>query len=99
MEKGGENYLKAKRERIMEIITPICDACNIRDYDYVVDDNLDEWLVLDGTRICCTATSVEYIIPELYGYMFIKNWKRPWRGALGEHQDDVLNEITLFWKK
>ena len=97
MEKARERerYLNAKREMVIEAITPICDVCHIRDYDYIIDDNLEEWLMLDGTYICCTATSVEFIISDLYGYLFLKYWKRP----LGKHQDDVFDQIKLFWKK
>lgn len=64
-------YRNSKRETVLDTIKPICDAFCISDYDYyyIIDE---EYLDIEGQRICCTHDSIGAVVNELICYIFMQ---------------------------
>lgn len=85
-----------KREEVLQAIKPICEAFNIKDYDYVVsDDGRIERLVVNGVHIGCSCNSILATIDELIGYIFITRYCR--NRSLGAFETQVKNQIKRYW--
>lgn len=85
-------YLKKKREDVLNIIKPICETFHIEDYDYIVKDNLQkETLKLNNTYISCSGNSIDAIKDEVIGYIFYNTYCRN-RGLL-----DIQRKIKKYW--
>lgn len=70
---SAQEYKDHKREKVIEVIKPICDAFGIRNYDYIVDVKKGiERLVLEGQQIMCMENSIGATVEELVGYIFVK---------------------------
>lgn len=89
-------YLKEKRVMVLEEIKPICEAFGITDYDYEVKSTGQrEILVINGTRIGCSANSISAVVDELIGYLFINIWCR--NRYLGTFSTQSKNVIKQYW--
>ena len=87
-------YLQQKRLEVLNQIKPICDVFNIK-YDYDIQD-LREVLILDGQKIGCTSNSIDAIVDEVIGYIFITMYcSRRWF----PFKSQVKNSITRYWLK
>lgn len=83
-----------KWEEVMIAIQPICEAFQIR-YDYVTS-NRTEILILDGQQIGCTSNSIDAIIDEVIGYIFITRYCQDRNFPF---KTQVKNSITKYWLK
>ena len=90
-------YLIKKREKVLLTIKPICELFYISDYDYEITENGGEYLRLYTTRICCTINSIESVVIELIGYIFVAVWVR--NRSLGAFERQTLNVIKQYWVK
>lgn len=69
-------YLIEKRLEVLEAIKPMCEAFNIKDYDYEVNTETgSEYLRIGDTKICCNCNSVWAVQQELVGWIFLIYWK------------------------
>jgi len=85
-----------KRDKVLKAISPIMEAFDIKDYDYEVN-NTKETLRIYNTRIGCTANSIDAIIDEIIGYIFINRWCR--YRSLGTFSTQAKNVIKRYWEK
>ncbi len=91
-------YLKQKRLEVLNAIKPICEAFNITDYDYEINDDMyTEVLRLNNTKINCSINSISAIIDEVIGYLFINYYCE--NRSLGAFETQVKNRITRTWMK
>lgn len=89
--------LNQKRHDVLEAIAPICSAFKIDDYDYIVSETgQSETLRIYDTHIGCSCNSIEAIIDELIGYLFVKRYCR--HRSIGAFQPRMINEIRRYWK-
>lgn len=63
-------YFKGKREAVLNTIKPICEAFEITDYDYILNEK-QERLVIEGTQISCVCNSIGATVRELIAYLFV----------------------------
>ena len=66
-----ENSYKQKREKVLEVIKPICEVFGIKDYDYVCNSE-KERLVLEGQEIGCRCNSIGATVMELINYIWLE---------------------------
>ena len=96
MTKEGMKRLKDKRVEVLKAIKPICEAFYIKDYDYVIQETGQiETLVLNGQRIGCSCNSIEAVINEVIGYIFVKIYCR--NNYIGAFRTQTLNVIKQYW--
>ena len=81
-----------KREQVINALGDIAKALNIK-LDYVVDETR-EYLVCDDIKICTNDTSVCGIREELFGYVFLREWKYRYLGAFDKQ---TRNHIKQYW--
>lgn len=94
--KERMEYLESKRLQVLEAIEPICKAFNITDYDYEIrETGQTETLVINDTKIGCSCNSIDAVINELIGYIFIKVWCR--QRSLGTFSTQAKNVIKQYW--
>lgn len=87
--------LKKKRIEVLKAIKPICEAFNL-EYDYIVKETgQTETLVLNGQKIGCSCNSIEAIINEIIGYLFVKIYCR--NNWIGNFRTQTLNVIKQYW--
>ena len=89
------NYFAEKVRQIDKEIAPICKVFNINDYGYEVDENRNEFLVLNGQKIGCTGNSISAVIDELIGYIIITKYCR--NRSLGAFDKQSKNYIKRYW--
>lgn len=90
-------YLQQKRLEVLEAIKPICEAFNIKDYDYEINEIVPtEALRIYDTRIGCTCNSISATIEELVGWIFIRIWRNRSIGAFNKQSKNV---IKRYWIK
>lgn len=95
MTKERYEELKSKRKEVLEAIKPICEAFNIK-YDYIVkEEGQTETLVLNGQKIGCSYNSIEAVINEVIGYIFVKIYCR--NNYIGAFRTQTLNVIKQYW--
>ena len=88
--------LEEKRKEVLESIKPIMEAFEITDYDYVVKaEGRTETLVINGQKIGCSANSINAIIDEVIGYLFVKIYSR--NRYIGAFRTQTLNVIKQYW--
>ena len=71
-EVGAADYYEKKRETVLETIKPICEAFEITDYDYKIDDFGDyaiERLIIEGSVLVCTMNSIAATVRTLVNYI------------------------------
>lgn len=88
-----ENKYKQKRERVLEVIKPICDAFEITDYDYICNSK-KEHLLIEGQEIGCRSNSIGATVMELVNYI--------WINIVAENrsfcfQNQCLNSLRRHW--
>ena len=87
--------LNIKRTEVLEAIKPMCEAFNL-EYDYIVKETgQTETLVLNGQKIGCSCNSIEAIINEIIGYLFVKIYCR--NNWIGNFKTQTLNVIKQYW--
>lgn len=87
--------LNIKRTEVIKAIKPICEAFNLQ-YDYIVKETgQTETLVLNGQKIGCSCNSIEAIINEIIGYLFVKIYCR--NNWIGNFRTQTLNVIKQYW--
>lgn len=87
--------LKKKKEEVLKAIKPICEAFGI-EYDYIVkDEGQRETLVLNGQKIGCSCNSINAVINEVIGYIFVKIYCR--NNWIGHFRTQTLNVIKQYW--
>lgn len=91
---ANQEYLEQKRIEILEKIKPICEAFKITDYDYHVEKGIERLRIYE-TYIGCSLNSIDAVIDELVGYIFVKRWTR--NRHLGAFQTQILNVIKRYW--
>ena len=95
MTKERYKELKNKREEVLKAIKLICEAFNI-DYDYIIkEEEQTETLVLNGQKIGCSCNSIEAVINEVIGYIFVKIYCR--NNYIGAFRTQTLNVIKQYW--
>lgn len=90
--------LQKKRRRVLEAIDPICAVFNIKDYDYIVrETGQHETLRIYNTYIGCTDNSIEAVIEELIGWIFVKIYCK--ERYIGAFSTQTLNVVKQYWLK
>lgn len=89
-----ETQDKTKRERVLEVIKPICEVFGITDYDYILT-NEKERLVVEGQEIGTRLNSIGATVMELINYI--------WINTVAENksfcfQKQCLNSLKRYWK-
>lgn len=89
-----ETQDKTKRERVLEVIKPICEVFDITDYDYILT-NEKERLVVEGQEIGTRLNSIGATVMELINYI--------WINTVAENksfcfQKQCLNSLKRYWK-
>lgn len=94
-EENRFEQLKKKRLEVLEAIKPICESFKL-DYDYIVKETgQTETLVLNGQKIGCSCNSIEAVINEVIGYIFVKIYCR--NNYIGAFRTQTLNVIKQYW--
>lgn len=87
--------LEKKKIEVLKAIKPICEVFEI-EYDYIVKETgQTETLVLNGQKIGCSANSINAIIEEIIGYLFVKCYCR--NRYIGAFRTQTLNVIKQYW--
>lgn len=87
--------LETKRLEVLEAIKPICEAFDL-EYDYIIKETgQTETLVLNGQKIGCSCNSINAVINEVIGYIFVKIYCRD--NWLGHFRTQTLNVIKQYW--
>lgn len=87
--------LNKKRTEVLKEIKSICEAFNL-ECDYIVKETgQTETLVLNGQKIGCSCNSIEAIINEIIGYLFVKIYCR--NNWIGNFRTQTLNVIKQYW--
>ena len=89
-----ETQDKTKRERVLEVIKPICEVFGITDYDYILNDE-KERLVVEGQEIGTRLNSIGATVMELINYIWI-NTVAENRSFCFEKQ--CLNSLKRYWR-
>lgn len=96
MTEQGMKRLQEKRIEVLKAIKPICEAFKIKDYDYVIQETGQiETLVLNGQKIGCSCNSIDAVINEVIGYIFVKIYCR--NNYIGAFRTQTLNVIRQYW--
>lgn len=96
MTEEGMKRLQKKRIEVLKAIKPICEAFKIKDYDYVIQETGQiETLVLNGQKIGCSCNSIDAVINEVIGYIFVKIYCR--NNYIGAFRTQTLNVIRQYW--
>ena len=90
-------YNADRIRQISDEIAPICKVFNINDYGYEIEENGNEFLVLNGTKIGCTGNSISAVVDELIAYIFITRYCR--NRHLGAFHKQTINHIKRYWVK
>jgi len=90
-------YLERKRIEVLKEIKPICEAFNIKDYDYIISPTgQTEILRVYDTKIGCSSNSISAVIQELTGYIFLQVWRQR---SLGAFENQTKAVIKRYWLK
>lgn len=88
--------LERKRIEVLKEIKPICEAFDIKDYDYIVNPTgQKEILRVYDTKIGCSSNLILAVKHELIGLIFIKEWCR--YRSLGAFSTQTKNVIKRYW--
>lgn len=95
MTKERLEELQRKRKEVLEKIKPLCDYFKIK-YDYVIKESgQTETLILNEQKIGCSYNSIEAVVNEVIGYIFVKIYCR--YKYIGAFQTQTLNVIKQYW--
>ena len=101
IDRDWHEFNKQKRQKVLDMIKPLCELFHIKNYDYeIIEVSEDgyytrEYLYLDGQKIGCCGNSEESTFYEAVGYVIIKRYCR-WR-SLGAFATQTKNYIKQFW--
>lgn len=101
MDRDWHEFNKQKRQKVLDMIKPLCELFHIKNYDYEIIERSEdgyytsEYLYLDGQKIGCSCNSEESTFYEAVGYVIIKRYCR-WR-SLGAFSTQTKNYIKRFW--
>lgn len=100
-EKTWPQYLKEKRMKVLNTVVPVLKPFGITEVDYEVNlETYQETLVIDNVKIGCTCNSIEAILQEVTGYLFIKTWVPSSRIlAYDPCVERCIELITHYWIK
>ncbi|MGL4982897.1 MAG: hypothetical protein ACRC4W_08610 [Treponemataceae bacterium] len=94
MIKMEKEEFDKKRKDVIEGIEPLMKAFDV-EFDYILDEKGNEFLIIQDTKINCSFNSLEAIKIEALGYFFIENYCR--RMSIGRFQKSVIKVITRHW--
>lgn len=90
--------LRKKRRDVLEAIEPICAAFKIRDYDYIVSETRQhEILRIYDTQIGCSCNSIDAVIDEIIGWLFVNRFCK--HRQIGAFKTQTLNAVRRYWLK
>lgn len=90
--------LSKKRRDVLEVITPICSAFKIDDYDYIISETgQHETLRIYNTYIGCSCNSIDAIIDEIIGWLFVNRFCK--HRQIGVFQTQTLKVVRRYWLK
>lgn len=89
-----QEYRSRKRAKVLEVIKPICDAFEIYDYDYILNEN-QERLRIENTHIGCACNSIGATVNELIAYIFINHYAV--NRNLGAYENETLEHLSRYW--
>ena len=88
--------LNQKRTEVLIAIEPIMQAFNIKDYDYIVKETgQTETLKIYSTEIGCSCNSIEAVIDEIIGWLFVKKFCK--NRDIGAFRMQTLNVVREHW--
>lgn len=88
-----ENNYKLKREKVLQVIKPICETFEIKGYDYILN-NEKERLVVEGQEIGCRLNSIGATVMELLNYIWINTVAK---NKYFCFQKQCLNALKRYW--
>ncbi|MGN1200870.1 MAG: hypothetical protein ACI4R8_01210 [Candidatus Caccovivens sp.] len=86
---------KTKRERVLEVIKPICDVFGITDYDYICNEE-KERLVVEGQEIGTRGNSIGATVDELINYIWCNTFAE--NRCLGAFEKQTMRVIKRYWE-
>jgi hypothetical protein len=87
-------YLESKRKKMIEKLKPICEPWGLS-FDYLIDEQGGEVLVIQGQKIGVTGNSEEAIIDEVLGYLFVNRYCRHRSGVMPY---TAVNAVKRYWR-
>lgn len=91
-----EEYRTIKRNRVLEVIKPICEAFEIEDYDYILNEQ-QERLRVEDTYIGCCCNNIGAIVNELIAYIFIEHYAS--NRDCGKFHNQTIKHLKQYWIK
>lgn len=89
-------YLQEKREEVLKTIGPMLDSFGIKDYDYIVKDTGQiECLRIEDVYIGCSLNSVDAVVEEVIGYLFVTFFCK--NRYIGAFKTQTLNRVKENW--
>lgn len=90
------DYLLRKRSEILAKLKPMCEVFGF-DVDYQINRNCGqtETLVINATRIGCTGNSINAVVDEFIGYLFVKVYDK--NRYIGAFRTQTLNQVKRYW--
>lgn len=86
-----------KKESVLKRIKPIMESFGIKEYDYVLDsDGNREFLTILNDKICCTGNSIDAVVDEVIGWLFVRIFCR--NRSIGAFEKHTLNQVKRYWK-
>ncbi len=99
--RDWHEYNRQKRQKVLDMIKPLCELFHIKEYDYEIIETTDdgfgtrEFLWLDGQKIGCCGNSEESSFYEAVGYVIIERYCK-WR-SLGAFDKQTKKYIKKYW--
>lgn len=89
--------LDKKKRDVEKAIVPVLNAFGIKEwrYEYTEEEPYEEWLTVNGQKICCTWNSEEAILMEIVGYLFLT--RHP--AAREDTAEEIKSRIYQYWIK
>ena len=92
-----KKMLEDKKGSVEKTVFPILNAFGITNwsYEYTENEPYEEWLTVNGQKICCTWNSEEAILTEILGYLFLT--RHP--AAKEDTAEEIKSRIYQYWIK
>lgn len=84
-----------KREKVLEVIKPICEVFGITNYDYILNEE-KERLIVEGQEIGCRCNSIGSTVMELINYIWCNSFAES--RHLGAFEKQTMKVIKQYWK-
>jgi len=101
--KTHEEYMKEKRQEILNSIKPKLNAWGVYDFDYEYTLNeakthtKTEYLRIERDYIGCLSNSLYAVELEVLGWLFERIWRKG--HTLGAFDIQSRNVIKRYWRK